>query len=456
MISRRDFLGRTAVAFAGLHSFTFAGAVGREIHPLGALVKDPKGLLDLPQGFRYKVISEMGTRMADGFLVPGSPDGMAAFPGPDGKVVLVCNHELSPKMVGKGPFDDDLTYPDSLDIGLSHDAGVGGKEPQIGGTTNLVFDPEWGELDVQFLSLTGTDRNCAGGAMPWGSWITCEEPEDITTGRGLHHGWCFEVQATAEPGLQKAMPLKALGRFRHEAVALDPQSGILYLTEDRNDGLLYRFIPEMGGGLSRGKLQAMAVRGKPSADTRNYSPGSKWPVEGENFEVEWIDLEDVEAPKDDLRLRGRAAGAAVFARGEGIHYTPDGIFICCTDGGPSRFGQMFRLRPSGSSVGFDRMDLFLQSGRSDILTNGDNLCPAPWGGLVVCEDLIDESFAESVHVQCVTPEGKVFTIARNAFDKSEFAGCCFSPDGQWLFVNMQGLGKTLAITGPWEKAGVSF
>ena len=95
---------------------------------------------------------------------------------------------------------------------------------------------------------------------------------------------------------------------------------------------------------------------------------------------------------------------------------------------------------------------FLQSEQDDILTNGDNLCPAPWGGLVICEDLIDASFAERCHVQCVTPEGKIFTIAANAKDKSEFAGCCFSPDGKWLFVNMQAHGLTLAITGPWEKA----
>lgn len=454
MISRRDFLGRTAVAFAGLHSFTLANAGERVVRPFGPLLRDPEGVLDLPEGFRYKVISEMGQRMADGFQVPGSPDGMAAFEGPAGKVVLVCNHELSPKMVGKGPFEDDTVFPEHLDRELSHDAGVDGEGPQIGGTTNLVFDLESGECEMQFLSLTGTDRNCAGGAMPWGSWITCEEPEELTTERGLEHGWCFEVKATAEPGLQKAVPLKALGRYRHEAVALDPVSGVLYLTEDRHDGLLYRFLPSKRDDLTEGRLQALAVRGKPGADTRNYQPGSKWPVEGEAFDVEWINLEDVEAPQDDLRIRGHGAGAAVFARSEGIHYTSEGIFLCCTDGGPSRFGQMFRLRPARDPGGYDRMDLFLQSGRSDILTNGDNLCPAPWGGVVVCEDLIDDSFAESVHVQCVTPEGKVFTIARNAIDKSEFAGCCFSPDGKWLFVNMQGQGKTFAITGPWEKAGV--
>ena len=167
------------------------------------------------------------------------------------------------------------------------------------------------------------------------------------------------------------------------------------------------------------------------------------------MKVEWVDVEDPEAPLDDLRFRGFKSGAARFARGEGIHFSETGIFICCTDGGPDRRGQLFRLHPSGSPEKPDQLELFLQSSADDILTNGDNLCPAPWGGVVVCEDLVDNSFASHTHIRCVTPEGKIYTIARNAKDNSEFAGCCFSPDGKWLFVNLQGLGMTLAITGPW-------
>jgi secreted PhoX family phosphatase len=337
-------------------------------------------------------------------------------------------------------------------MSLSHDPGEDGHLPELGGTTNLVFDPATGEVVSQFLSLTGTDRNCAGGAMPWGSWITCEEPEDLTSERGRKHGWCFEVKATARPGLQKAVPLKALGRYRHEAVALDPATGILYLTEDRNDGLLYRFIPEVKNDLRAGKLQALMIVGEPGGDLRNYDPDGKQYAEGNEWKVTWIDLTDTGAPDDDLRYRGHKAGAAFFARGEGIHHTPEGIFICCTDGGPNRRGQLFRLRPSGDAEVPDRLELFLQPEKEDLLTNGDNLCPAPWGGVIICEDLIDDSFAEQSHVQCVTSDGKIFTIAANGRDKSEFAGCCFSPDGKWLFVNLQAHGLTLAITGPWEKA----
>lgn len=452
MTSRRRFLCTSALAFAGLQRYSLAASASRVIQPFGPLVNDPMRILDLPAGFSYQILSKKGELMNDGFMLPGKPDGMAAFPGSDGKLVLVRNHELSLAMTGMGPFPNNHQFPENLDPSLSHDPGTHGSQPHIGGTTNLVFDPSTGKTVSQFLSLTGTDRNCAGGAMPWGTWITCEEPEDLTTTRGHNHGWCFEVQATSKPGLQKAIPLKALGRFRHEAVALDPATGILYLTEDRTDGLLYRFIPTVKNNLTVGKLQALAIVGEPMADLRNYDPAAKGPAERKEMQATWIDLENTDSPADDLRIRGHQAGAARFARGEGIHHTPEGIFICCTDGGPSRRGQLFRLQPSGQMGKPDTLELFLQPEKDDLLTNGDNLSPAPWGGLIICEDIIDDSFAEHSHVQCVTKDGKIFSIARNAKDKSEFAGCCFSPDGKWLFVNLQAHGLTLAITGPWEKA----
>jgi len=450
MHNRREFLSTSALAFLGLQNLVTGATVPAAADKrFGALVKDPKGIIDLPEGFSYRVLSRRGDKMADGLKVPGKPDGMAAFPGPDGKVVLVCNHELSLDMKGHGPFPDNSTYPENLDPELSHDPGDNRRDPQLGGTTNLVFDPATGETISQFLSLTGTDRNCAGGPMPWGSWITCEESETLTGGRGEKHGWCFEVKATDKPGLQKAVALRELGRFRHEAVALDPATGILYLTEDRNDGLLYRFLPEKKGDFTKGRLQALAVVGKPTVNLTNYYRESQFPKVGEKFEVTWIDLEDTHAPKDDLRIRGHAAGAAVFARGEGIHFTESGIFIACTDGGPARRGQIFRLDPSGSADQPDALELFIQCDENSPLVNGDNLCPAPGGGLVVCEDLINESFADHTHLRWVDPDGSISTLARNSKDSSEFAGSCFSPDGKWLFVNLQGRGLTLGIQGPW-------
>jgi hypothetical protein len=450
MTNRRQFITTSALAFIGLQRLLNGAPISKAAGPrFGPLMADPKGIIDLPEGFSYRILSRQGETMTDGFKVPGKPDGMAAFAGPDGKVVLVRNHELSVDMKKLGPFADNRNYPETLDRELSHDAGPEGRNPQLGGTSNLVFDPATGETISQFLSLIGTDRNCAGGPMPWGSWITCEEPGNLTDERGQNHGWCFEVKATAEPGLQKAVALRALGRFRHEAVALDPATGILYLTEDRNDGLLYRFIPEKKNDFTSGKLQALVVVDKPKADLRNYDPKSTFPEAGAEIEVTWIDLEDTHAPKDDLRIRGYAAGAALFARGEGIHFTDSGIFIACTDGGPARRGQIFRLAPSGSAEKPDSLELFLQCDTDSPLVNGDNLCPAPGGGLVVCEDLIDSSFADHTHLRWVAPDGSISTIAKNSKDSSEFAGSCFSPDGKWLFVNLQGRGLTLGITGPW-------
>ncbi len=450
MHNRREFLSTSALAFLGLQNLvTGASAPKAGGKRFGSLVKDPAGIIDLPEGFSYRVLSRQGEKMTDGFKVPGAPDGMAAFPGPDGKVVLVRNHEISVGMAGSGPFEDDRVFPDSLDPEFSHDPGENGRDPQLGGTSNLVFDPETGETLSQFLSLIGTDRNCAGGPMPWGSWITCEEPKELTDKRGKNHGWCFEVKATAEPGLQKAVALRELGRFRHEAVALDPATGILYLTEDRNDGLLYRFLPEKKNDFTKGRLQALAVVGKPTVTLSNYYKGSRFPKVGEKFEVTWIDLEDTHAPQDDLRIRGHAAGAAIFARGEGIHFTESGIFIACTDGGSARRGQIFRLDPSGSAEKPDILELFIQCDENSPLVNGDNLCPAPGGGLVVCEDLVDDSFADHTHLRWIEPDGNISTLARNSKDRSEFAGSCFSPDGKWLFVNLQGRGLTLGITGPW-------
>src|SRR5690606_28645046 len=148
----------------------------------------------------------------------------------------------------------------------------------------------------------------------------------------------------------------------HEAVVIDPATGIAYLTEDRDDGLLYRFIPEVPGQLARGgRLEALAIVEGP-ADTRNWE-GPSFPA-NTDFAVRWIALDNVEAPEDDLRLRGAAAGAALFARGEGVHMGEGELYFCCTSGGAARIGQVFRLRP-GRGAAADRLDLFFESAARD-------------------------------------------------------------------------------------------
>jgi len=446
-MQRRTFLASSgaALGFFGLQKYLFAENSPRLIEPYGPLLPDPDGILDLPKGFRYQIISKSGNTMSDGLKVPGMPDGMACFPGRDGTVVLVRNHELGVGSQAESPFPNQ-TVPDDFPGDYSYDMGERGENPHIGGTTNIVYDPLRGEVLREFLSLVGTDRNCAGGVMPWGSWITCEEPGDLTSERGRNHGYCFEVKASDDGKLQKAVALKKLGRFRHEAVALDPKTGILYLTEDMNDGLLYRFIPKRQGDLTDGKLQALAIVGTKSADLRNYRGSTTRIEENVRMKVAWINVKDPEAPDADLRYRGFQDGAARFARGEGIQYTDGSLFICCTDGGPESQGQIYRLIPGET----DELELFLQPKSDELLTNGDNLCDSPWGDLIICEDLVAEHKSKVPHVRGITPDGKIYTLARNAKNASEFAGSCFSPDGSIMFLNMQGLGYTVAITGPWQ------
>ncbi len=447
-MQRRSFLTTSgaALGFLGLQKYLTAAETTRIVSPYGPLLSDPDGILDLPKGFQYKIISRLGSKMNDGLLVPGMPDGMACFEGKGDEVILVRNHELGVTSQRMSPFPDQKV-PSSFNQQYSYDHGELGESPHIGGTTNLVYDTKKEKVVNEFLSLIGTDRNCAGGAMPWGSWITCEEPADLNSERGQLHGYCFEVKATDDGKLQKAVALKKLGRFRHEAVALDPKTGILYLTEDMNDGLLYRFIPKVKENFHEGQLQALVVKGHPSADLRNYRGSKDLIKEGVEMEVEWIDMVDYESPAADLRYQGFEKGAARFARGEGIQYTDGAFYICCTDGGPESQGQIYRLTPGAS----DKLDLFLQPKSDELLTNGDNLCAAPWGDLVICEDLVNEHKSKTPHVRGITPEGKIYSLAKNAKSTSEFAGSCFSPDGSILFVNMQGEGLTLAITGPWQE-----
>ena len=255
----------------------------------------------------------------------------------------------------------------------------------------------------------------------------------------------FEVPAAGR-GLAEARPIRALGRFKHEAAAIDPATGIVYLTEDQPDGLFYRMIPEIPGQLHRGgRLQALALSDRAGADTRNWT--DPWFRRGETLDVRWVDLEETESPNDDLRQRGHAAGAAIFARAEGVHFVRGEIYFCCTSGGAARIGQIMRYRPGQADGSRDRLELFVESADRALLDFADNLTSTPWGHLIVCED--KESPPRINHLKGVTPEGRLYTLARlNA--RTELAGVCFSPDATTMFVNVYNPGRTLAITGPWR------
>ena len=269
------------------------------------------------------------------------------------------------------------------------------------------------------------------------------------------HGYIFEVPASAQ-GLIKPEPLTAMGRFNHEAAAVDPRTGIVYLTEDRGDSLFYRFIPNQRGQLAQGgQLQALVLKdvdGSEGFDTRNWET-DKMPLQ-QWMQAQWINLDNPESPEDDLRARGYKDGAAVFARGEGIHWGDNELYFCCTNGGGKQLGQIMRYQPSsfeGQAQEKDapgRLQLFLQSEDASLYNFGDNLTVTPFGHLLVCEDQYTDVVDN--HLRGVTPQGEAYDFARLHM-QTELAGACFSPDGSVLFVNLYSPTKTLAIRGPWDQ-----
>jgi len=438
LLNRRNFIGATGAAFSGL---LLNGCTGRSA-PLtsapssfadyGPLVPDPAGMLDLPRGFSYRLLSSLGNAMTDGCTVPDKADGMGCFSLGNDEIVLIRNHELVP----------------ADDAGGVLAKGFGTRDGAIvpGGTTSIVLDATTLEVKREFRSLAGTIRNCSGGITPWGSWLTCEEAptgpgQRFGEGLAENHGWVFEVPANAT-GLIDAVPLKAMGRFNHEAACVDPRTGIVYLSEDRDDSVLYRFVPTTPGRLGDGGLlQAMVVEGL--SDTRNWTSADM--AVGSRHTVRWIDCDDVGSPNDDLRSRAAAKGAAVVARGEGIHTGTDEIFVCSTNGGQRKLGQILRLVP-GTGGEPDQIELFFESQSKDQFNYGDNLTVGPNGHLIVCEDQYTEVVDN--HLRGITPDGRAYTLGRLRM-QTELAGGCFSPDGKWFFVNAYSPTRTLAITGPW-------
>jgi secreted PhoX family phosphatase len=400
-------------------------------------------LLALPAGFEYTVIGKAGAKMSDGRLTPPRHDGMAAF-HTNGQLRLIRNHEVS------NPTGD----PDIAMGVRPYDRLAGG------GTTTLIINPETRELVQDFVSLSGTLVNCAGGPTPWGTWISCEETvlgqpkfSDVDGkqfgGFTASHGYCFEVAASAD-GEVVPVPIKEMGRFVHEAVAVDPVTNIVYETEDRMTAGFYRYIPNSPGKLAAGgRLQMLAIKDRPNYDTRT---GQKV---GVALGAKWVDIKDPDptstGPESDQRAvygQGIAQGAATFARLEGCWHGDGRIFFTSTNGGEQRLGQVWEYRPAGHEEGL--LTMLFESPSADVLQSPDNLCVTPRGGLLICEDGDGEQY-----VRGLTRDGRIFDFAKNmvpGYEDKEFAGATFSPDGKTLFFNIQVPGLTFAIWGPWEKA----
>lgn len=441
-------------------------------------------LIELPVGFRYLSTGWTGDLMADGLLTPGAHDGMGVVTqrriGVGNEMVLVRNHERSTStnaanIVGTGRTDVAI-----------YDSGITGSSYQIGGNTNLVFrNGRWAE---SWTSLGGIYRPCAGGATTWGSWLSNEEiRSNAVSSTGKRHGYVFEVPADTTQNAFTNQPIVAMGRMAHEASAIDPATGIWYLTEDQGDAnTLYRFLPNnAGGGLGSlhagGRLQGLAVKGVPNADLR-------FPKLCQTFQCSWVDIANPDLDGATLAVAGvgnlsasgpyrqaYANGAAIFGANEGC-WVADGVVYFSdkrVSTSPPRAGRLWAL-----DLATMTLEAIFVSNDILIGNSPDNICVSPRGGLLFCEDggnngpKGDPSVTvEQMRLMGVTPQGASYVFAKHNFNftaeqlaaagkstalagdhrDTEWAGSVFSPDGHWLFVNLYTPGITLAITGPWAR-----
>ena len=423
---------------------------------------DQRGVavLALPQGFTLTTLSRIG-EVFDGGYVPKNLDGMAAFAHAGGAVRLIRNHEVRNKpgiAAGALPCGD-------------YDRAAGG------GCTVLDIDAS-GRLVRQFVGLSGTHVNCAGGyAWRQRAWLSCEETvEGPKQGFNQKHGYVFAVPADIEAEVP-AVPLTAMGRFKHEAVCADSE-GTVYLTEDAGGSSgsgFYRFLPNDRADLAKGgRLQMLRASAAYLDARQKQRPGVE-------LACDWVTLADpdpdLEAGKPGCFEQGRAAGATQFNRLEGIWLGQDGktVYFTSTSGGDAKgldvnadgfvqgYGQIWRYAPTGADSGV--LTLHFESPGGSVLDSPDNLCVTPRGGLLLCEDdaspddndrhALAAGFANVNRLVGLGREGQPFEFAVNLLNNSELAGACFSPDGSILFVNVfgdgtPGSGMTCAIAGPWQ------
>jgi hypothetical protein len=437
---RRTFLRRGAMGAGALWTLSLSELMSRRAYgspviaspygPLSPKLDATTGLplLQLPDGFRYLSYSWTGDRLSDGTPCPNLHDGMAVVDqqGASGRLILVRNHET-----GAG-----TPYVKKKAITFAGDGG--------GGTTNLIFNAKTGSWEKAWSTLAGTIRNCAGGVTPWGSWITCEETLDAG------HGWSFDVGAqTGDP-----QALFDMGRFSHEALMVDPATGYVYETEDSGNCGFFKFVPFTYSKLAEGgDLYMLKVVGQDNANL-----GGSFPL-GTTWDVEWVRIDDPRATVKSCYQQGADARGARFSRLEGAWWGDRTGYFLSTDGGIVGEGQVFEYDPEAETV-----KLIYESESAADCENPDNITVTPRGGLLLCEDNAGPTTNAGERLLGLTLDGEIFTFALNNvnltsnynasvlagnYRQSEWAGACFSPDGKWLFVNIQTPGITFAITGPW-------
>ncbi|MFJ4335839.1 PhoX family protein [Streptomyces sp. NPDC088935] len=485
-LTRRDFASRSALTGAGVVLAGSVGALATAPNALastdtdsvgeehghghdghhgdghggvgyGPLLPDPDGILALPAGFRYEIITYSGrTKLESGEYTPSNHDGTATFDGPRGTTLLVNNHEL-------GGHRDDWPHPVPLTEGLVYDPAA------AGGCT--VVEVRRGGHVAEWVGIAGTATNCAGGSTPWGTWLTCEETEDRAGEEGMtkDHGYVFEVDPEDRRANRDPKPIKALGRYAHEAVVIDPKRGHAYLTEDASgpNGLLYRWTPPEHFRHGRGRLRTLADDAGVLQAFKCFDSGGKFVDDlsratrtGVVYGVDWIDVPDRDARTTSVRKQF-AAGEVTRARKlEGMWWADGGAYIVSSfarDESPGRphDGQVWFYDPKRRTLTLKVLLGVNADPSADGAFDGpDNITISPYGGLVIAED------GDGVqHLFGATDSGRTYPIARNELnlgteddpEYSEFTGVTFSPDGRTLYANIQTPGIMLAITGPWKR-----
>lgn len=423
----------------------------------GPLVPDPQGILALPAGFTYRIITYSGrTKLESGEFTPGKHDGTAAFPGPRGTTLLVNNHEL------KGPRAN-WQFPVPLTEGLVYDPAA------AGGCTVVEVRPD-GRV-AEWVGIAGTSTNCAGGSTPWNTWLTCEENSDRAGVNGMtkDHGYVFEVDPCDRRANRAPKPLKFFGRYDHEAVVIDPRRGHAYLTEDAAgpNGLLYRWTPPKGFTYGPGRFRTLADDAGVLQAPRCYDSGGRFVDDlsratriGTVYGVDWIDVPDRDAKSVAVRKQFGDTEITRARKLEGMWWGDGGAYVVSSyaraeSPGAAHDGQVWFYDPKRRTLTLKILLGVNPDPSADGALDGpDNITVSPYGGIVLAED------GEGVqHLFGATDSGRTYPIARNDLnigtdeepEYSEFAGVTFSPDGRTLYANIQTPGILLAITGPWKR-----
>ena len=393
---RRQFL-TSSLGLVGLGASNLVlGAVRsplsyKDLKAIGPLGRANEVGLRLPRGFTGRLVAQAGQEVmrgdgtGTGYIWHPYPDGGACFQTADEGWIYVSNSEIE----------------------------------QTGGAGALRFNRD-GSIADAYSILANTNRNCAGGPTPWGTWLSCEE---------TRFGSVFECDISGKtPG--EIRP--GLGRFRHEAAAVDLKNWCVYLTEDEEDGCFYRYVPARYLGselmdLDHGTLQVASV------DTLG--------------KVTWLAVPNpLPHSKSEVPTRKQVKEATIFQGGEGLWYHEGLVYL--TTKHDNRVWA-YDTKSEVISVLYDR-----KIASDKTLKGVDNVTVSSDGHILVAEDGGD------MQIVILGPYGDIYPIVQvHGQDHSEMTGPSISPDGTRLYFSSQrgphawSKGQTFEITGKFNGLG---